>query len=381
LNERFLQHLAPERGHWAVETFAKRDAEIWTGIITLNGRPIFPVINGIPRLLQGPLLARLALEYRDYWEKFGATLASRGLTVDAGLDAGMSLKLSTSDSFGYQWNTFGRMLDVYEENHRMYFRPYGRELFDRKLVLDAGCGSGRHVYYAAKYGAEVVAIDLSNAVEVAYANTMEYRGRVHIAQADIDNLPLATNHFDMVESIGVIHHVPDPDASFANLSRHVRAGGLMYVYLYSDTHLRNAPPLLRAKVAFKESLLRPLSRKLPPPALRAWCWVMAAAGRVLFHAPGTVLSAIPATRSLAQRLPLAMYRGCPMYVLHTDLFDWISTPVNRYYDASSVEGFFSRNAFENVEVLGDPGWRAFGRKPDDRHTTKAPLNDDERITA
>jgi magnesium-protoporphyrin O-methyltransferase len=40
-----------------------------------------------------------------------------------------------------------------------------------RRVLDAGCGSGRHAYYAARFGAEVCAIDLGPAVEVARRNT------------------------------------------------------------------------------------------------------------------------------------------------------------------------------------------------------------------
>ena len=63
------------------------------------------------------------------------------------------------------------MYPHWEENFRSYFEPLvKRDDFAGKLVLDAGCGFGRHAFYAAKFGAEVLAMDLSEAVEAAYEN-------------------------------------------------------------------------------------------------------------------------------------------------------------------------------------------------------------------
>jgi predicted RNA methylase len=38
-----------------------------------------------------------------------------------------------------------------------------------QLLLDAGAGSGRHSYYAAAFGARLVAIDVGPAIDVARA--------------------------------------------------------------------------------------------------------------------------------------------------------------------------------------------------------------------
>lgn len=61
-------------------------------------------------------------------------------------------------------------------------------------------------------------------------------------------------------------------------------------------------------------------------------------------------------------MSLAVYADYPLYVLHTDLFDWIATPINRFYEREEVEAFFANRDFESVQVLDNPEWRAFGRR-------------------
>ena len=55
----------------------------------------------------------------------------------------------TRQSFGYQWTAFRTMVDAFREGFLNYIHPIGPEFFPGKLGLDAGCGFGRHVYYAA----------------------------------------------------------------------------------------------------------------------------------------------------------------------------------------------------------------------------------------
>lgn len=362
MRERFIEHLEGDSGPWDVRVFESRDGEILTGFISQGGAAKYPIIRGIPRLLRGRFLRRCLAENREFAEAYAEFFPAEQFPPDAEADEAFELKLATAESFGYEWTAFGSMLEVYEQNHRMYFQPYGPELFRDRLILDAGCGTGRHVYYAAKYGAEVVAIDLSAAVEVAYRNTREFGVSVHVAQADIYDLPFRPNHFDIVESVGVVHHLPDPQAGFDKLVSLARPGGIVYLYLYTNAGQKPKGRLQAAKIGFKERLLRPLSRRLPYPALQAWCFTLALAGRVLLNYPFYLLRRVPATRKLAKRMSLAMYADYPLYVLQTDLFDWIATPVNRYYERTEVARFYAGRGFESVEILDDPGWRAFGRK-------------------
>ena len=100
-------------------------------------------------------------------------------------------------------------------------------IFQGKVVLEGGCGKGRHTQLAANWGArEVIGVDLSDAVETAFAATRQLEN-AHIVQADIYHLPLA-RVFDYAFSIGVLHHLPDPRAGFRSLASKVRAGGTYF---------------------------------------------------------------------------------------------------------------------------------------------------------
>jgi SAM-dependent methyltransferase len=106
------------------------------------------------------------------------------------------------------------------------------ESFKGKLVLDAGCGMGRFAEVVAKYGATVVAVDLSYAVDAAATNLSRWE-HAHVLQADLRRLPLRQGVFDFVYSLGVLHHTPDPRATFNNLLPFIKPGGRISITLYS----------------------------------------------------------------------------------------------------------------------------------------------------
>ena len=93
-----------------------------------------------------------------------------------------------------------------------------------RLVLDAGCGGGRYARLAGSHGAKLIGVDLSSAV-VNAARLCAGLAGVAILQADLLDLPLADQAFDVVYSIGVLHHTPNPRRAFAEIARKVKPGG------------------------------------------------------------------------------------------------------------------------------------------------------------
>ena len=134
-------------------------------------------------------------------------------------------------SFGAQWNRFDVVRD--EEDRRVFEVKTGVRLDELSglRVLDAGCGGGRYSRLAALAGAEVVGADQSTAVEKA-AEVCRDLPTVRFLQADLKRLPLETGSFDLVFSIGVMHHDQDTRTVFDAVSQMVRPGGRLAVWLY-----------------------------------------------------------------------------------------------------------------------------------------------------
>src|SRR5262249_27443611 len=136
-----------------------------------------------------------------------------------------------SASFGRQWNRYDVVRpDEDEEVFRVKTAISPSDLAGR-LVLDAGCGGGRYARVAASHGARVIGVDLSAAVAKA-RDVCAPMPRVLILQADLLDLPLEEAAFDLVYSIGVLHHTPDPRRAFSEVARRVKAGGRLSVWLY-----------------------------------------------------------------------------------------------------------------------------------------------------
>lgn len=105
-------------------------------------------------------------------------------------------------------------------------------------ILIAGCGTGQHpIESATKYSnSTVLAIDLS-LTSLAYAKRKtEGFGikNLEFAQADILSLEQLQKKFDVIESVGVLHHMEDPVAGWRSLVNCLKSKGLMKIGLYSE---------------------------------------------------------------------------------------------------------------------------------------------------
>ena len=111
-------------------------------------------------------------------------------------------------------------------------------------VLIAGAGTGKQALQAAfAYGpaARLVASDLS-ATSLGYARCGAQRYGVENVEfliADILELDRLERQFDIIECVGVLHHMADPWAGWRKLISRLKPGGLMYIGLYSAVSRAN----------------------------------------------------------------------------------------------------------------------------------------------
>lgn len=142
-----------------------------------------------------------------------------------------------ASSFGLQWNLF-KSEQIDDQNgskiseDRFYdVTEWKKDWLKGKLILDAGCGAGRFLDVVSKDGAEVVGIDLSNAVDAAKISVGERRN-VHLVQASIYELPFRLGTFDGCYCIGVVQHTPDPKRTLRRLSEMIKEDGKIGLFIY-----------------------------------------------------------------------------------------------------------------------------------------------------
>jgi 2-polyprenyl-3-methyl-5-hydroxy-6-metoxy-1,4-benzoquinol methylase len=105
-------------------------------------------------------------------------------------------------------------------------------------ALIAGCGTGSHSIFTAQRfrGVRVLAIDLSlSSISYAKRKTRELGiTNIEYAQADILKLTDIGRTFDIIESVGVLHHLADPFSGWRILLSLLRPGGFMFLGFYSE---------------------------------------------------------------------------------------------------------------------------------------------------
>ena len=116
-------------------------------------------------------------------------------------------------------------------------------------VLDLGCGTGQMTIFLASGERVVVGADLTRA-SLALGRAAARRFGVANAtfvETDLRRPALAEGRFDVVLSLGVLHHTPDPRAAFRAAARLARPGGVVVVGLYNA--FARLPHRLRRLVA------------------------------------------------------------------------------------------------------------------------------------
>ncbi|HEX6030465.1 MAG TPA: methyltransferase domain-containing protein, partial [Tepidiformaceae bacterium] len=212
------------KGQLTLRADAASGGEIQTGTLACGAcSASYPILRGIPRFVGQDAYAE---SFGDEWHRF------RTVQLD-------SANGTTESQDSITLNTGLRAEDV-----------RGR------LVLDAGVGAGRYAEVMARWGAEVVGIDLTRAVDAA-AENLRRRQSVHLVQADIFALPFREEIFDLAYSIGVLHHTPDTAAAFRRVAAMVKKGGQLAVYVY------HAGGLMR----YVSDALRIVTTRLPRPVV------------------------------------------------------------------------------------------------------------------
>lgn len=265
-------------------------------------------------------------------------------------------------SFGYQWNKF-KLEQIDSANgtglsaKRFYSETgWTKDWLKGKWVLDAGCGAGRFVDVASNSEAEVVAFDISSAIDAAKAN-LSGRPNVHFVQASIYELPFLSGAFDGVYCIGVVQHTPDPQQTMKSLPRVLRRGGRIAISAYE----RKPWTLLYGKY-----LMRPITKRLNKETLlsgiKAMMPVLFPLTDVLFRIPlaGRLFKfTIPVANYVHER---ALTREQRYQWAILDTFDMLSPQYDQPRTQQEIEQALATAGIVDIERLPGPGAIIVGSK-------------------
>jgi len=288
-----------------LEVFKSDGDEIMEGALRSSPGKIYPIKGGIPRFV-----------------------SSEAYTA----------------SFGYEWNRHSRIYFDGKDKHRMYstHSQLGRKLdlnpdkVRDAVVLDVGCGTGANAAAIADWGArDVLCVDLSSAVDAAFANT-RHLDNVHVVQADLFCLPFAHERFDLLYSMGVLHHSIDTRKAFLSLVPYLKDSGVIAIWVYHNVGG------LQQRLSDK---LRTLTTKMSPKVLYRFCYLAVPAyylykvpvlGKFLFY----FLPPISKEPYWEDRL--------------LDTFDWYSPSYQWKHTYPEVYSWFKEAKLVDIHLLDVP---------------------------
>lgn len=105
------------------------------------------------------------------------------------------------------------------------------EISPNQKLLEVGCGSGGvSRYIAEKYLLNVTGTDLDpELVQLARENIHD-TSNIQFPEANATNLPFEDNHFDIVLSFGVMHHIPNWLDALKEIKRVLKPEGYLVYF-------------------------------------------------------------------------------------------------------------------------------------------------------
>lgn len=272
-----------------------------------------------------------------------------------------NIDMKTVLSFGEEWTKFDSF--SYEEIKNAgdeYFDIVSDQMLNKNtVVLDLGCGTGRWSKYIGDKAGFIEAIDPSAAVFAAQHLTADM-ANIRITQASSDNIPFADESFDMMMSLGVLHHIPDTELALKNGVKKVKNGGYVLLYLYYALDNRS---IIFKSIFYASALVRYLVSSLPASLKKIVCDLIA----VFVYMPLIILAQLVKTfapgSKLYNKVPLSYYIDKSLNIIRNDALDRFGTPLEQRFTRQQIDQMMRNSGLTDIQFSNNmPYWHAIGRK-------------------
>lgn len=134
------------------------------------------------------------------------------------IEAGFFERAHPESSSVYERAQVSKSLDYVVENSAVSY-----------LCVDVGCGTGFVTGFELLFYRNVVAADISRRMLEVARKRLARNGALHLVLCDAEHLPLKSEIADLVSVSSVLHHLPTPFSSIAEISRIVKRNGFLYI--------------------------------------------------------------------------------------------------------------------------------------------------------
>ncbi len=259
---------------------------------------------------------------------------------------GELLAAGSPDRFGYEWDTYCELRPEYEEQFRRWTAHLTPADWRGVTFLDVGCGMGRNSYWPMTYGAAGgLAIDVDDRSLAAARETLAAVPHVRVEKQSAYEIA-RKDAFDIVYSIGVIHHLQHPERALASMVAAAKPGGRVLIWVYG---LENNEWIVR----FADPLRKALFSRLPVhivhhlslyPTALLWLLLRVGFGRIAY---------------------LRMLRDFTFRHMRSIVFDQMLPKIAHYWPRATVERMLLDQGLADVRLawVNEMSWSAIGTKP------------------
>jgi SAM-dependent methyltransferase len=250
------------------------------------------------------------------------------------------------DRFGYEWYNYSELRPEYEEQFRRWTAHLQPQDWRGVTFLDVGCGMGRNSYWPMTYGATAgLAIDVDDRSLAAARRTLAPFANMRIEKRSAYEIG-CKDEFDLVFSIGVIHHLEHPEVALANMVKAAKPGGRLLIWVYGLENNRWVVVLLNPirKALFSRLPVALVHHLALYPTAVLWLLLRLGFGGIAYF---------------------RLLRQFNFRHLRSIVFDQMLPKIAHYWPREMVERMMREQGLRDVQLIwvNEMSWSAIGTKP------------------